>query len=290
MIQNNNTFVINADSLKNINPNSDTSLLLGKYADKKGLKVFWYEPKNLNIVNNKLVAIGNYITFKDDKHFIDSTQKPLSLNDAICVIVRQNPPVDINYLENTYMLDLLEGITPVLNPPVALRNFNEKFVMFKEFQHLMPKTITTSNVDYIIEFLNVHKKIVLKPTYLFGGSGIISISYQQKNLKEKIQNHIKKYGMLFVQEYLEDIKYGDKRIYLVNYKPISLINRMPIQGGFISNTAAGGAATVSTLSDSDIEICKKIKPFLQKNKIYFAGIDVIGKYLNEINFIYKNDR
>ena len=278
---------INADSIESINKETDTSLLLGDYAAYKGMEVFWYKHSNLTYKEGKLYAKGNYLNFKGDldykgREFELSNEMQINLEQAHSIIIRQNPPVNEEYLHNTHMLDLLKDVK-IINNTQSLRDYNEKMVILKYFKHLMPQTILTSQVSEVMTMLKVYKELVLKPTYLFGGQGIIKIKQGEDKVEKRIKDHISKYKTVFVQEFLREIKEGDRRVFLINYKPVGVLNRRPQKGNFISNTYGGGIAEEAKLNSTDKKISEEVKSFLKEKGIYLAGLDIIGNKLTELN-------
>ncbi|HIC76912.1 MAG TPA: glutathione synthase, partial [Candidatus Dadabacteria bacterium] len=196
----------------------------------------------------------------------------ISVEEMDIVFMRKDPPVNLDYIHATYMLDMIKDTVLVVNNPTSLRSFNEKLVTLN-FQDIIPPTIVTSSITQVEDFAKKFKDgVVIKPTTLCGGEGVFRYSREQE-----IDDTI------IAQQFLHNVSKGDKRILLLNGEPIGAINRIAKEGSFICNFHAGGRPEKTKITQSDKSICDRIKPFLIKNGIYFAGIDVIDNMLTEIN-------
>jgi glutathione synthase len=202
--------------------------------------------------------------------------------DIDFVLMRQEPPFNMHYITYTHILEHLPENVRVINNPVSVRNAPEKLLV-TFFKDLMPETIISSDVDSVLNFQKTHKDIVLKPLYGKGGEGIIRLQ-ENDNMVEEVKNFIKDQDEpIMVQPFLPEVKYGDKRIIILDGEPVGCLNRIPAKGEFRSNLGVGGIPKLSKLSESDIKICDAIKPTLKEMNLVFVGIDVIGNYLTEIN-------
>jgi glutathione synthase len=202
--------------------------------------------------------------------------------DIDFVLMRQEPPFNMHYITYTHILEHLPENVRVINNPVSVRNAPEKLLV-TFFKDLMPETIISSDVDSVLNFQKTHKDIVLKPLYGKGGEGIIRLQ-ENDNMVEEVNNFIKDQDEpIMVQPFLPEVKYGDKRIIILDGEPVGCLNRIPAKGEFRSNLGVGGIPKLSKLSESDIKICDAIKSTLKEMNLVFVGIDVIGKYLTEIN-------
>ena len=202
--------------------------------------------------------------------------------DIDFVLMRQEPPFNMNYITYTHLLEHLPKNTRVINNPISVRNAPEKLLV-TFFEDLMPETLISLDADAILNFQKIHKDIVLKPLYGKGGEGIIRLQ-NSKDIFIKIEKFIKdQEEPIMVQPFLPEVENGDKRIILLNGEPVGCLNRIPAKGEFRSNLGVGGIPQLSELTQSDMRICKAIKPILQEMNLVFVGIDVIGKYLTEIN-------
>ena len=200
------------------------------------------------------------------------------------IFIRQDPPYNMAYITSLHILELIDSNkTRIVNEPMGIRNSPEKVLIFN-FPKLMPPTIVTRSKEQVIEFLKINKKAVIKPLYGNGGEGVFLISSNDINLNQIIETFISTSKEHFiVQKYLSEIIKGDKRIILVDGKPVGAISRVPKINEIRSNIHIGGSAIKTSISRSDKIICDIIGPELRKRKLFFVGIDIIGKYLIEIN-------
>jgi len=196
--------------------------------------------------------------------------------------MRQEPPFNMHYITYTHILEHLPENVRVINNPVSVRNAPEKLLV-AFFKDLMPETLISLDVDSVLKFQKIHKDIVLKPLYGKGGEGIIRLQ-ENEDIVGEVKNFIKDQDEpIMVQPFLPEVKYGDKRIIILDGEPVGCLNRIPAKGEFRSNLGVGGIPKLSELSESDIKICDAIKPTLKEMNLVFVGIDVIGKFLTEIN-------
>ena len=273
----NKIIAVQSDGLKKINPETDTSLQLAIEAQKRGYKIFWYEPNNLSIVNSKLKAQGSLVKFYENKRNFYKINKNIKfdISKAAFTLIRQNPPFNMNYINSTYFLDNIDH-KKVINNPSAIRNVSEKFYSSK-FLKFMPATIFTNSILDIYNHYKRYKKIVLKPLDGYAGKNIMFLT--EKFSKSKVSLFVKKYNYLMVQKYLNKVKFGDKRIFIINGKVKGAIRRIPKTGSNLSNISQGGTAFKTNLNKRELKISSLIGKSLLKDKIYFAGIDLIDGYL-----------
>jgi glutathione synthase len=190
--------------------------------------------------------------------------------------MRQNPPFNMDYITATFLLERISKKTRIINDPAAVRNIPEKLHSM-EFLKFMPATIFTRNIEIIDKFIKKHKRIVIKPTHGYGGKNILFVDQRLK--KKKILSYINKHDQVMVQKFLPKIREGDKRIFVIGGTIKGVIRRIPAQGSIISNIGQGGKATRTTLTRQELKIAKIVATNLKKNKIVFAGIDLISGYL-----------
>ena len=273
----NKTIAIQADDLKKINPHTDTSLQLAIEAQKRGYKIFWYQPKNLSIIQSKLKAKGLLVKLYDvnKKYFKIIKSIEFEISKANFTLIRQNPPFNMNYINSTYFLDFVDS-KKVINSPSSIRNVSEKFYSIK-FLNYMPPTIFTNNDNEIQKFFKKHKSTVIKPVDGFAGNNIIFLT---KKFSQKIVlKFIKKYSYVMVQKYLSKVKYGDKRVFIIKGEVKGAIKRVPKKGSNLSNISQGGIAYKTKLNKREIKISSLIGKELKKDNIFFAGIDLIDGFL-----------
>ena len=277
----NKIVAIQGNKLSKLNPKTDTSIFLAKEAQKIGLKLFYYEPQNLSIVKNKVIAKGNFIKFTDNKKFYEILDnKLLDLSTVKYILIRQDPPFNLEYITTTYILDNLNKVK-IINNPSAIRNISEKLYSTK-FMKYLPKTIFSSDIKQIKKFLKLNKKIIIKPIHGYSGNNIKLLS--GKLNKKEIVNYLNKHGHIMCQKFLPLIKFGDKRVFIINGKVVGAISRVPKKGSFLSNLSKGASAKLIKLTKKELNISKIVAKDLQQNNIYFAGIDFIsGKLNGDIN-------
>ena len=277
----NKIVAIQGNKLSKLNPTTDTSIFLAKEAQKIGLKLFYYEPQNLSIVKNKIIAQGNFIKFTDNKKFYKILDnKLLDLSTVKYILIRQDPPFNLEYITTTYILDNLNKVK-IINNPSAIRNISEKLYSTK-FMKYLPRTIFSSNIKQIKKFLKLNKKIIIKPIHGYSGNNIKLL--KGKLNKKKIVNYLNKHGHIMCQKFLPLIKFGDKRVFIINGKVVGAISRVPKKGSFLSNLSKGASAKLIKLTNKELSISKIVAKDLKQNNIYFAGIDFIsGKLNGDIN-------
>ena len=261
-----------------LNPLTDTSIFLANEIQKKNYKIFYYEPKNLSIINSEVIAKGFFVKFNyDKKNFYKIIKnKNLNLKKSKFILIRQDPPFNLEYISTTYILDKIKNNVKIINNPTSIRNISEKLYSAK-YQKFMPSTIFTKNIDEIKKFLKHQKKIILKPIHSFGGNDIYLVSKFNSRL---IKKFIKKHGHIMCQKFLSKIHKGDKRIFIINGKIVGAISRIPKKGSFLSNLSKGGKAIDAKITSLEKKISKKIAYDLKNEKIFFAGIDFIDQKLN----------
>ena len=261
-----------------LNKKTDTTILLALEAQKRGFRIFCYETKNLSFINGKVYALSKEVTFNiNAKNFYTIKNiKKLDLSKVNYILMRQNPPFNMNYITATFLLEKISKKVRIINDPTSVRNIPEKLHSI-EFLKLMPPTIFTKDIKEIEKFKKKYKKIVVKPTHGYGGKNILFID---SNLnRNKMSKYIKKHDYVMVQKFLPQIKYGDKRVFIIAGKIKGAIRRIPVKGSILSNIGQGGKAVKTTLTKSELHIAKIVAKNLKKNKIVFAGIDLISNYL-----------
>ena len=261
-----------------LNPLTDTTIFLANEIQKKKYKVFYYEPKDLSVINSKVIAEGFFIKFnyKKKKFYEILKKQKLDLSKCKFLLIRQDPPFNLEYISTTYILDIISNKVKIINNPKSIRNVSEKLYSAKYFK-FMPSTIFTKNINEIKKFLKVHKKIILKPIHSFSGNDIHLIDRFNSRL---IENTIKKHNYIMCQKYLPKINKGDKRVFLIDGKIAGAISRIPKKGSFLSNLSKGASPTTTKLTIIERKISKLIAKDLKNDKIFFAGIDFIDQKLN----------
>ena len=192
------------------------------------------------------------------------------------VLIRQDPPFNLEYISSTFILETLKNKVKIINNPTAIRNISEKLYSVK-YQRFMPNTIFTQNIMEIKNFFRKNKHVILKPIHSFSGNDIHLLNKFELKF---IQRLIKKHNYIMCQKYLPKISKGDKRVFLIDGKICGAISRVPQKGSYLSNMSKGATAKKTQLTKFEKNISKLIAKDLKKDQIYFAGIDFIDQKLN----------
>jgi glutathione synthase len=275
----NKIVAIQGDHPNKLKSRSDTSIFLANEAQKRKYKVFYYEPKNLSIINNKIIAKGFFVKFNylNKSFFKIIKYQKLNLLKCRFLLIRQDPPFNLNYITTTYILDNIKDKIKIINNPTSIRNISEKLYSSK-YQKYMPKTIFTKDLNEIKNFFKINKKMIIKPIHGFGGNDIHLIKGSFK--KKQINEFIKKHGYIMCQKFLPKIKNGDKRVWIINGKICGAISRIPKKGSFLSNLSKGATAILAYPNNIEKKISNLIAKDLKQKNIYFAGLDFIDNKLN----------
>ena len=274
----NKIVAIQGNNPSKLNPITDTSIFLAHEIQKKNYKIFYYYPKNLSVINSKVIASGFFIKFnyKNKKYLKVLKKQKLELTKCKFILIRQDPPFNLEYITATYILDTIKNKVKILNNPTSIRNVSEKLYSVR-YQRYMPSTIFTQNIIEIKKFFKIHKKVILKPIHSFSGNDIHLLSRFNSRL---INKFIKKHDHIMCQKFLPKISKGDKRVFIINGKVCGAISRVPKQGSFLSNMSKGAKPINIKLTSKENNISKLIAKDLKKEKIFFAGIDFIDHKLN----------
>jgi len=274
------------DPLEKLDLKGDTTFALALEAQNRGHEIFFFTPENLILKSNKVFAnickielssINNKETFR----YLEKEINPLT--DYNVVMMRQDPPFDLSYITATHILEKLPKSTLVVNNPYEVRNAPEK-IFVTNFPHLMPKTLITRDIQTIRTFRDEFKDIIIKPLYGNGGQGVFHVLPNDENFNSILEMFFEQNKEpLIIQEYLKDVRNGDKRIILLNGEIVGAINRRPQKGESRSNMHVGGKAEKTILTERDKFICKEISQSLKEKELFFVGIDIIGDFITEIN-------
>ena len=220
-----------------LNPITDTTIFLAREIQMKKYKIFYYEPKDLSIINSRVIASGFYIKFDYKKNKFFKIIKRLKLDLAGCkfILIRQDPPFNLEYISATYMLDRIRHKVKIINDPTSIRNVSEKLYSAK-YQKYMPSTIFSQNIIEIKNFFKKHKRVIIKPIHSFSGNDIYLLNRFNSKLIKRL---IKKHDHVMCQKYIPKISKGDKRVFLINGKVCGAISRVPKKGSFLSNMSKG---------------------------------------------------
>ncbi len=261
-----------------LNPITDTSIFLANEIQNKKYKIFYYDPKNLSIINSKVVAKGFFIKFnyKNKNFFKILKRQALDLTKCKFILIRQDPPFNLEYISTTYILDRIKNKVKIVNNPTSIRNISEKLYSAK-YQRFMPSTIFTQDLSEIKSFIKKHKKIIIKPIHSYSGNDI----HLLKSFNSKLINKfINKHDHIMCQKFLSKIINGDKRVFIINGIVCGAISRIPKKGSFLSNLSKGAKPINIKLTNIENKISKLIAKDLKKENIFFAGIDFIDQKLN----------
>ena len=274
----NKIVAIQGNNPSKLNPLTDTSIFLANEIQNQNYKIFYYNPKDLSIINFKVIAKGFFIKFDytQKKFFTILKKQKLNLSKCKFILIRQDPPFNLEYISTTYILDTIKNKVKILNNPTSIRNVSEKLYSVR-YQKYMPSTIFTQNISEIKNFFKIHKKVILKPIHSYGGNDIHLLN--KFNLK-LINQFIKKHDHIMCQKFLPKISKGDKRVFLINGKVCGAISRVPKQGSFLSNMSKGAKPISIKLTKTENKVSKLIAKDLKKENIFFAGIDFIDQKLN----------
>jgi glutathione synthase len=276
---------IQMDPIERIDIRGDSTFALALEGQARGHELLYYGPRDLVLRDGKVTARARPLTVREQlgNHFSLGEPSVCDLAQAEVILMRQDPPFDMAYITATHVLERLHPNTLVVNDPFHVRNAPEKLFV-TQFEGLMPPTLVTSDYTAIRAFRAEHRDIIVKPLYGNGGAGVFRIKPDDENFAALLEMFTQFYREpLVVQRYLPDVRKGDKRIILVDGVAVGAINRVPAEGEARSNMHVGGRPEAMELSPRDREICAAIGPELKARGLIFAGIDVIGDYLTEIN-------
>lgn len=275
------------DPISSINIKKDSTFEMIWQAQLLGWQVEYFEMTDLSIDNGQALGQASLLSVHQDPDDWYDLAEPrqIKLGDLDAILMRKDPPFDMEYVYSTYILELAEQQGAlIVNSPRALRDCNEK-AYCAWFPDVCPETLISRNASQFRDFLKKHQDIILKPLDGMGGASIFRVQQSSSNISVIIET-LTKYGQNYAmaQRYLPEIKKGDKRILMVNGEPVKYsLARIPAEGETRGNLAAGGTGVAQALSDSDLKIAQRVGPELRKRNILFAGLDVIGDRLTEIN-------
>jgi len=274
------------DPLESLNLEDDTTLAIIEECLSKNYNIWHFLPKDVSYINGEVMASSKIILELNrdiQPSFKTSDLIRKNLKELDLIFLRQDPPFDMSYITSTFLLEYIEDEVKIINKPSEVRNAPEKLFL-NRWKNLTPETIITRNISEINSFRKKHKKIILKPLYGNGGNGIFFLGEKDKNFNSLIETFLDTHPEQFIlQEYLKNIKFGDKRIILINGKPEGAINRIPSEKDIRANLHVGGKATKTVISNKEMEICESIGPELIQRGLILVGIDIIGNKLTEIN-------
>jgi glutathione synthase len=275
------------DPIGSINYKKDSTLAMLLEAQSRNWELFYMEQDDLYIDHDVARAKMKPLkVFADASNWFQLDEaNDLALDTLDAILMRKDPPFDMNYIYSTYILEKAEEKgTIIINKAQSLRDANEK-LFTNNFAQCMPPTLVSSQAEHIQKFYKEHKDIILKPLDGMGGASVFRIKEGDANLSviiETLTEHGTKLTM--AQRFIPEITQGDKRILLINGEAVPYaLARIPAKGETRANLAAGGEGVGVELTDRDRWICEQVAPLLKAKGLIFVGIDVIGDYLTEVN-------
>lgn len=276
---------VQMDPIETMIVNHDTSLMLMVEAQARGHELWWFTPNDLFYEAGAVKARSRRVSvsFEQGKHYKTHEEAVRIVDEFDIVLVRQDPPFDMGYITNTYLLELVTKAR-VINPPKGIRNISEKMSIL-QFPELTPKTWVGKDIDALEAFAKRFDQVVLKVLYLMGGDGVIKLESNAADFRAKAKAFIEASGRepILAQEFLPAVTGGDKRVFVIDGEPFAALKRMPKAGDFRANLHVGGQAMAGELDDEDRAITAAVAPLLKREGIVFAGLDVIAGKLIEIN-------
>jgi len=275
------------DPIGSIKSYKDSTFAMLLEAQKRNWQIFYMEQQDLWLSEGSPAARMQLLEVEDNKEnwfrFTGEEERPLA--DLDVILMRKDPPFDMEFIYTTYLLERAEdeGVL-IVNKPQSLRDANEK-LFTAWFSECCPPTLVTRKYEKIKEFLEEHQKVVVKPLDGMGGQSIFLLEQNAPNIRvilETLTQEETRFAM--AQRYISDITMGDKRILMINGEPFPyLLARIPPADDFRGNLAVGGRGEARELSKRDQWICEQVGPVLKEKGLIFVGLDVIGDYLTEIN-------
>jgi glutathione synthase len=275
------------DPIADITPAKDSTLAMLLEAQSRGHQSWCLEQGDLYLQAGEARGRGRPVTVQDDTDNWFSLGEPedLALADFDVILMRKDPPFDMEYIYTTYLLERAElAGTLIVNRPASLRDINEK-AFTAWFPECCPDTLITRSMDDLRAFRAKHSKIVVKPLHGMGGKSIFVVDHQDNNANVIFETlTLDETAFMMAQTYIPEITAGDKRIILINGKaPEYALARIPHASDNRGNLVMGASAEVRELTDRDRWICEQVGPELSRRGVLFAGLDVIGDYLTEVN-------
>ncbi|MDZ7748060.1 MAG: glutathione synthase [Halofilum sp. (in: g-proteobacteria)] len=275
------------DPLAGITPYKDSTLAMMLAAQARGWTLYEIHVPDLALVDGRISARMRRVEVHDDDHHwhdvLDVVEGPLTRLDT--VLMRKDPPFDMEYVYATYLLEQAEAAgVPVINRPRGLRDANEK-LFTAWFPQCCPPTAVSARHEVLRAFIAEQEDTIVKPLDGMGGTGVFRLHARDPNINSVLETLTARYRRpIMAQRYLPAIREGDKRILLVDGEPLEYcLARLAGEGETRANLAAGGAYRAQPLSDADRWICDQVAPALREHGLTFVGLDVIGDRLTEVN-------
>ena len=275
------------DPIESITPYKDSSLAMLLEAQRRNAEIHYFQQHDLKLVSGRAYGLSHRLRVEDDNSawFELGAQEEVELGALDVILMRKDPPFDMEYIYTTYILDRARAAGAlIVNHPQALRDMNEK-AYTAWFPDCTPGTLITRSMPEMKAFLAEHGRIVAKPLDGMGGKSIFVVSTGDKNANVIFET-LTDFGQQFAmaQVFIPEISAGDKRILLINGEAVPYaLARVPSDDDHRGNLVMGATGIGQELSDADRSICEKVGPVLRDAGVLFAGIDVIGDYLTEVN-------
>lgn len=275
------------DPIESITVKKDTTLAMLLAAQERGWVIHYMLQSDMYLDQGNSRASSQTLSVKDDEKdwFKLGSKNDIALSELDVILMRKDPPFDMDYIYSTYLLEQAQrdGVV-IVNDPQSLRDSNEK-LFATQFPQCCPPLIVASSQERLKAFHREHEDVIYKPLDSMGGASIFRVKAGDQNLSVVIET-LTQGGQqqIMAQKFIPDIVNGDKRILMIDGKPIDYaLARIPAAGETRGNLAAGGKGVVQELTDRDRWICGKIGPTLREKGLLFVGLDVIGDFLTEIN-------
>lgn len=282
-----NVVAVLMDDIDFIKTYKDTTFALMLAAQRRGMTVMIFGQQDWSVRDGGVFAYVRTVELfdREEDYYRVVNEEEIDLSLVDVVLQRKDPPFNMRFIYDSYMLDLLvqQGVT-VINPPSALRNINEKFAI-AQVPNCTPPTLITKSREDILDFLREHKEAVLKPLDGMGGMGVFKLTLGDKNTTA-ILDAMNPDGneTLMVQGFLPQVVDGDKRVLVINGEAVSHgLARLPKDGEFRANLAAGGRGVVQPLTEREYWLVEQVKPIIQREGLHLVGLDIIGGYITEMN-------
>ena len=275
------------DPIEAINPTKDSTLAMMLAAQKRGWQLYYMQQQDLSVRDGKLHLRAQVVTVSDDTQSWFELGEPqlIQAKELNVILMRKDPPFDMQYIHSTYLLELAEaeGVL-VVNKPQTLRDANEK-LFTAWFPQCCPPTLVSRDMGQLRSFYDEYGDIIIKPLEGMGGASIFRLKQGDPNVSVALETLTQQGGQyIMAQRFIPEITSGDKRILLVDGEPMPYaLARIPAKGETRGNLAVGGRGEGVPLSERDRWICKQVGPTLKQKGLLFVGLDVIGDYLTEIN-------
>jgi len=277
--------IVQMDPIEKLNLEGDSTFALLFEAQTKGYEIDFYTPDMLTLEDGILFAEAYQINLKNNPSEIikSSGARNVQLDKYDVVLMRQDPPFDMNYITATHLLETVQEKVLVLNNPFYVRNCPEK-IFVNKFKNFMPPTMITRNISEINKFRDKYDEIIIKPLYGNGGASIFYSNKSDRNFSAIIENFMNISNEPFIiQKFIPNVSQGDKRIILINGQIAGAINRLPQNGEIRSNMHVGGQAVKTDITPNEKKICDALSADLINYGLFFVGIDVIDNFITEIN-------